>query len=146
MNERMSPEEYLRENGIYVTSTSGVSMSPMLRNRRDAVRIILKNGRLKKYDVAMFRRGKETVLHRVIKVLPDGYIIRGDNCIGSDTVKEENVVGVLVSFTRNNKQYETDDLSYRIYSRLIVAANPFLRFYIRLRSLIGKAIKKQTTQ
>ena len=37
-------------------------------------------GRLKKYDVPLYKKGDSYVLHRVMEVLPDSYIIRGDNC------------------------------------------------------------------
>ena len=31
--------------------------------------------RLKKYDVPLYRRGADYVLHRVVKVLPESYVI-----------------------------------------------------------------------
>ena len=65
-------EEILQKEGCLVTTTAGVSMYPMLRNRRDTVVIRPAAGRLKKYDVALYKRGESYVLHRVVKVLPDG--------------------------------------------------------------------------
>ena len=68
-------EDVLREKGLYVSTTAGVSMYPMLRDRRDTIMIRPAEGRLKKYDVPLYRRGKAYVLHRIVKVLPDSYVI-----------------------------------------------------------------------
>ena len=73
-------EDVLREKGLYVSTTAGVSMYPMLRDRRDTIMIRPAEGRLKKYDVPLYRRGEAYVLHRIVKVLPDSYVICGDNC------------------------------------------------------------------
>ena len=45
--ETKSVEEALRENGVYISTTSGVSMCPLFANRRDTVIISPVNGRLK---------------------------------------------------------------------------------------------------
>ena len=73
--ETRSVEEALRENGVYISTTSGVSMRPLFANRRDTVIISPVNGRLKKYDVPLYRRGDQYILHRIVKVLPDSYVI-----------------------------------------------------------------------
>ena len=85
-----SIETQLAENGFYVSTTVGVSMRPMLRNRRD--RIILRpvgEERLCKWDLPLYRRpdGKY-VLHRIIGVEDGYYIIRGDNTYAKEKVPE----------------------------------------------------------
>ncbi len=62
-------EEILEKDGKLVYKTKGVSMNPMLYQNRDLVVIEVPKGRLKKYDVALYKRGKSYVLHRVIGVL-----------------------------------------------------------------------------
>jgi len=95
-------EEVLDETGSLLYKNVGVSMLPLIREGRDFIYITKRpNERLKKYDVALFHRphikGRgEYVLHRILKVNPDStYWIVGDNCIGGETVKEENIIGVL---------------------------------------------------
>ena len=61
-------ESILDADGVFVSTTSGVSMYPMLRDRRDTIIVTRPKERLKKYDVALYRRGESYVLHRVIKV------------------------------------------------------------------------------
>ena len=65
-------EEILEKDGKLVYKTKGVSMNPMLYQNRDLVVIEVPKGRLKKYDVALYKRGKSYVLHRVIEVNDDG--------------------------------------------------------------------------
>ena len=96
-------EDVIKAQGFYASTTVGVSMKPMLRNRRDTIVIKPKTERLKKYDVPLYKRGDDYVLHRVIKVLPDGYIIRGDNCIDKEYVTDDMLLGVLAEFYRNPK-------------------------------------------
>ena len=94
-------EDVLREKGLYVSTTAGVSMNPMLRNRRDTIMVRPPEGRLKKYDVPLYRRGSAYVLHRIVKVLPDSYVICGDNCLEKEYgIREEQIIGVLVGFCR----------------------------------------------
>ena len=88
-------EQYLKENGEYVATTVGISMYPLLKHKQYAVKIVPVNRRLKKYDVALFRRGQQLVLHRVIKVYPDRYFIRGDNCENGEIVYDSQIIGVL---------------------------------------------------
>lgn len=65
MGETVSIEQMLDEKGIYIGTTVGTSMEPLLRTRRDVVVIEKPAGRLKKYDVPLYRRGEDYVLHRM---------------------------------------------------------------------------------
>ena len=59
-------EQELREGKTCVSTTVGDSMEPMLRNRKDTVIIKPVSGKLKRYDLPLYRRpdGKY-VLHRI---------------------------------------------------------------------------------
>lgn len=125
-------EEFIAEKGEYVATTAGNSMYPLLRDKKYAVRIVQPSGRLKKYDVALFRRGKQLVLHRVIKVYPDKYYIRGDNCESGEYVEESQIIGVLTEIQGKDKHIKITDKSYILYSYLTVFFYP-LR-YVRKKS------------
>ncbi len=128
-------ERELAENGVYVSTTSGVSMVPMLRNRRDTIVVEPTDKRLKKYDVALYRRGDSYVLHRVIAVLPDSYVIRGDNCIAKEYgITDKHVLGKLTAFYRKNKKVNMEGFLYRSYSRLICILHPFVTLKLRICS------------
>ena len=92
----MKFEEFLEEKGWLVYKTKGVRMLPMLHENQDLVVIRTPEGRLKKYDVALYKRGETYVLHRVIGVTEGGYDIRGDNTYAIEKVPEEAVIGVLI--------------------------------------------------
>ena len=97
-------EEVLEKEGRLVYRIKGVSMLPMLRQNSDIVVIARPQGRLKKYDVALYRRGPSYVLHRVIGLADDGYVICPPMLTfynGAETTDEqvEHVVGkVLMQF------------------------------------------------
>ena len=114
--ERLKIEDVLREEGVYVATICGVSMYPMLRNRRDTVVIKPYEGRLKKYDVPLYKIGDKYILHRIIKVLPDSYIIRGDNTEEKEyDISEKNILGVLTTFYRDEKEVNMNGFAYKTY-------------------------------
>lgn len=131
--EDRSFEDILKQDGWLVYKTRGISMQPMLREDRDVVLIEKPKGRLKKYDVALYRRGAAYVLHRVIGVHEGGYDIRGDNTVLLESVPEEAVIGVLTSFIREGKKYEVTDISYQWYARIWSDAFPVRMLFWRLR-------------
>ncbi|MBQ3703022.1 MAG: S24/S26 family peptidase [Oscillospiraceae bacterium] len=110
-------EELLARDGRLVYKTKGTSMEPMLRQNRDLVVIEVPASRLKKDDVAFYRRGESYVLHRVIDVKEDRYLIRGDNTYTLENVPEKAVLGVLTAFVRKGKQHSVDEDGYRRYVR-----------------------------
>ena len=96
-------EDVLRQERVYASTTHGVSMYPLLRDGRDTVVIRPPEGRLRKYDVPLYRVGPKYVLHRIVRVLPDGYVIRGDNCLTEEHVRDEQVIGVLTALYRGDR-------------------------------------------
>ena len=101
--EKLKIEDAVAEQGVYIGPTVGVSMLPMLKNRRDTIVVKPKTERLKRLDVALYKRGDDYVLHRVLAPVEGGYIIRGDNCYADENVPEEAVFGVLTEFFRKDK-------------------------------------------
>ena len=141
MNKRI--EELLAEDGMYVSTTSGVSMMPMLRDRRDTIVITPAAERLKKYDVALYRRGDDYLLHRVVKVLPDSYIICGDNCITLEKeITDAQVIGKLTEVRRGEKALRLDGFRYGLYCRYIVATFYPRRAFRRVKGAVYSAAKK----
>ena len=92
-------EQELALHGHTVVQTVGVSMEPLLHGRKSSVVLAAKQGPLQVRDVVLYRRpAGEYVLHRVVKVLDGAYLIRGDNCIGSETVPAAQVLGVMAGY------------------------------------------------
>ena len=57
------------------TRSWGVSMLLMLHQNRDIVVIVPPEGRLKKYDVALYKRGSSYIFHRIIGIQNEEYQI-----------------------------------------------------------------------
>lgn len=110
-----SIEDILAKGGVYVSPTVGVSMRPLLRQGKDRVILVPPQGRLQKYDVPLYRRGNDYVLHRIVAVRPDDYVVLGDNCVTREYVKDEQIVGVLTGFYRGKRYVELTAPFYRAY-------------------------------
>lgn len=123
----MTIEELLKRDGKLIYKTRGVSMEPMLRQNRDLVVLKTPTARLKPYDVALYKRGTALVLHRVLQVKEDHYLIRGDNTYSMERVPDDAVLGVLTSFQRKGKQISVTDGRYQLYVKFWCAIYP-LRF------------------
>ena len=141
-NQKYTIEEVLRSQGKYVGPTVGVSMQPLLKNHRDTVVIQSKTDRLKPLDVALYKRGDDYVLHRVLEVTDWGYIIRGDNCYSDERIKEDAVIGVLAEFFRKGKHVFCDDKKYLRYVHRRLKNYPIRRVYIQVKHAIISRIKK----
>ena len=129
-------EEILARDGRrLIYKTKGFSMQPMLTQNRDLVIIETFEGRLKPYDVALYKRGKQYVLHRVLSLGEGVYYIRGDNTYMIETVPETNVLGVLTGFVRNGKSHlVTEPFWHKIYPLRAFR----MRCRRRLRNLLAK--------
>lgn len=117
---RSTFEEELKEKGVLVYTNVGTSMRPLIRQGKDVM--IIKSFdnccKLKKMDVPLYKRENgQYVLHRIIKVTKDGYVIRGDNTYSNEYgVTDSQILGVLSGVIRNGKEISVNSLGYRVYS------------------------------
>ena len=126
---RRKIEDVLASEGFYMGPPVGVSMWPMLRNRHDVMMVVPAEGELRRYDVALYRRGKKYVLHRVVGHYGNGsekgYVICGDNCVTLEYIPREDVLGVLRGFYRDGHHIDCEtSRGYHAYSKLWVALFP----------------------
>lgn len=135
-------EELLERDGRLVYRIKGVSMNPMLRQNRDLVIIEPAPSALRKYDVALYRRGDSYVLHRVIGVIEGGYLIRGDNTYVTERVPDSEVIGVLTGFQRGGVSHDVAEPGYRLYSRLWTAIYPLRKAAVYFRRAAVKCARK----
>ena len=113
-------EEMLRRDGYIIYTNVGRSMMPLLREHRDVIEIRVRpEPRSRKYDVVLYQRGGKYILHRVLKVLPDGYLIAGDhNTFLERDVTDAMILGVMTRVIRGGNSIHPEDLRYRLYVRL----------------------------
>lgn len=116
----VSFEDELNAHGKLVYTNVGTSMMPILRQHRD-VMVIQKRpeGRLKKYDAVLYKRGGKYILHRILKVTDTGYVICGDNCRKREyDIRDENILGVLTAVVRDGREISVTDRGYLCYVHL----------------------------
>ena len=113
-------EDVIDRDGRLVYTNVGDSMKPLIRQDRDILIIEKKEGRLKKYDVPLYKRDSgQYVLHRVLKVRSDDYVICGDNRYSKEYgITDRNIIGVLTAVVRNGREISMTDIRYRIYVHL----------------------------
>lgn len=140
--EKKKIEDVLVEKGVYIGPTVGVSMLPLLKNRRDTIVVKKKTERLKRLDVALYKRGNDYVLHRVLMPIDGAYIIRGDNCYSDELIPEENVIGVLTECFRKGKHIYCTDKKYIRYAERRIKNYKVRRFFVLLKIKIKVFIKK----
>lgn len=139
MNDIKQIEDVIKEQGMLVCTTSGTSMYPMLRNRRDTIIVTPYEGRLKKYDVPLYKTGSRYVLHRIVKVREQDYVICGDNCERKEYgITDEQILGVLTGFYRGAKRIDMSNWKYKAYARLACASFPIRRIRGYMRRIARK--------
>ena len=135
MEQSKSIKEILDTYGKYTGLTMGTSMKPLIHEQRDNIIVVKNKGRLKKYDVPVYvtRQGKY-IMHRIVKVCDDHYVIVGDNLIKKEYVTDDMICGVLVGFYKDGKKYIDcqNSKAYKLYSKIWVALLPVRPFILLL--------------
>ncbi len=126
-------EELLRTEGRLIYSNVGDSMWPLIREGRDLLVIERRPGRLRRYDVPLYRRDSgQCVLHRVLQVRENDYVICGDNRWRIETgVTDRQVLGVLTAVIRDGKELPVTDWRCRLYAHLWCDLFPLRAFLLR---------------
>ena len=97
-------EQVLREQGEIWRPIEGNSMMPLLDETTDIVKLVAAPPRLARYDLPLYRRPSgELVLHRIIKVRRNHYIICGDNRTRYERVPYEWVIALAVGRYRQQE-------------------------------------------
>lgn len=145
MTDAINFEQYFKENDRLIYTNVGVSMLPLLRQGKDL--FILerkKSGRCNVGDVVLYRRRDQYVLHRIIEVKPDDYVIIGDNCTEKEYgITDNNILAVMISFIRNGKNYSVNTFSYRIYSFIWLKTITMRIFITKMLHVLKRLLKHE---
>ena len=139
----MSFEEVLEENGSIIYTNIGFSMMPLLRQKRDIIEIQKKStGRCKKYDAVLYKRGDRYILHRILKVLPDTYVIAGDhNTFLDPPVTDDMILGVMTRVIRDGKSITPDNFWYKVYVHLGCDFYPIRIFLLKAKAFVYRCLR-----
>lgn len=114
-------EELLAETGELFTTANGVSMLPCIRPKRDMLHLVKPKENIRKYDVILYKRTNGTyILHRVMDVGADSYVLCGDNqWVLEHGITDEQVLGVLRGFYRGKRYVDCQkNFLYHFYVKL----------------------------
>ncbi len=143
--DEMAPliREILAESGEVSFVSAGVSMLPTIRDRKDTVTLVRPQGKLKKGDVPFYQRDNgQYILHRVIYVNGDTYVMRGDNQWENEyNVRHDQIIGVLYSFDRDGKTHKVTDTGYKLYVKFLPLIRVYRKYYYLLKSKVYSFIK-----
>ncbi len=131
-------EATVAEGGEFILYTRGTSMLPFLRENETAAALIAP-GEPRKNDTVLYKRADGTyVLHRIVKVRSDGFVMCGDNQFRLERgIKMEQIIAKLSAVIKNDERDELDSKKYRRYLRRL----PLRRMYKRLRACARVIIK-----
>lgn len=126
-------EEEIARNGKLIYTNVGDSMMPLIRQGKDLIVIEPVHGRLKKYDVPLYKRDSgQYVLHRILKVRKNDYVICGDNRWQKEYgISDRHITGVLTKIIRDGKTVSVKDKKYLMYVRLWCDFFPVRAFILR---------------
>lgn len=141
MQETANYKTELEKNGAIAFVPRGNSMWPIIKNHKQSVIIRKKelSERLKPLDVAFYlRKNGAFVLHRVISLTEQGYVMCGDSQYALEQVEEGQVFGVLEGFYKGKKYVKATDTKYikkvkKWYSRKFLRKLRLKCFYLRNR-------------
>jgi len=135
-------EEQLDEAGYVLSLSVGTSMRPIIRQRTEQLLIERIDELPKKRDVVLFKRsGGKYVLHRIVKVQEDHYLIRGDNCYNDEVVYPTQLVGILKGFYRGDRFVDCQkNICYKMYVSIWLMSYP-VRTRLRFLAKNARALR-----
>lgn len=136
-------EDEIKRTGRIIYTNVGDSMMPLIKQGRDVFVISAVNGRLKRYDIPLYKRDSgQYVLHRILKVRKNDYVICGDNrCNKEYGITDRHIIGVLSGIIRDGREIPVTDIKCRIYAHLWCDLFPVRVLIIRIRQIFKRRLK-----
>ena len=145
MNDR-EIEEYLDTHGMLVKKNVGTSMMPLIRQGRDLMVIRKVSTPPKRKDAVLYKRGDKYVLHRIVGIKKDGYVLCGDHHWQKEyPVTDDKIIGILKSVIRDGKEIKSTSLRYKIYTFLWCDLFPIRAAILKIKyklHILKRKIKK----
>lgn len=115
---------------------AGNSMSPFLINERDVICFRKPDRELKKGDIVFYQRlNGQYIMHRIIRVRPEGYDIAGDAQKEIESpVAREQIFAVITKVKRKGRWIGPGNLWWEFFEHIWVNMVPFRRGLIAIYS------------
>lgn len=132
----------ISDGGLFRLYIKGTSMLPLLRQGKDSV-MLATPSELRKNDIILYKRSDGSyVLHRIIRIKKDGYLICGDNQFVIERgINSNNVIAKVVSFFRDENEIKLDNEKYLTYIKSLKKRRIKKRLFNYL-SLIKNLLKR----
>ena len=107
MNNNLNFRDIIESKGFLVSTIVGISMYPLLRQRKDSVHLVKIDKPLKKNDVILYQRDSgQYVLHRLIKIKNGKYIFCGDNQWQKEYgITDRHIIALMEGYYRKEKYH-----------------------------------------
>ena len=137
-------KEQLSVGGSVTFGPKGTSMLPLIRQNIDSVVISPVSGALKKYDVPLYQRDDgHYVLHRIVGVGKNGYVMCGDNQFSRERgITDKQIIGVMTAVIKPEGKISVTDKDYIKYARRRVLRQSVYGFVYKVRRRIARILKK----
>lgn len=138
-------EEELARTGKLIYTNVGDSMMPLIRQDKDLLIIEKAQGRLRKYDVPLYRRDSgQYVLHRILQVRKNDYVICGDNRWKKEYgITDRHIIGVLTGIVRNGKTIPVANKKYQLYVHIWCDFFPIRAAIVRVIMKLKREMRKR---
>ena len=129
-------EEVLAEKGTLIYTNVGDSMYPLIKPR-DLLVIKRPELPLKRLDIPLYKRDSgQYVLHRILKVRKDDYLICGDNRVVTESgITDRHIIGVLTDIIRSGETISVYSTKNRIYAHFCCDFMPLKRVIFRIKQM-----------
>ena len=136
-------EDEIKRTGRIIYTNVGDSMMPLIKQGRDVLVISVVNGRLKRYDIPLYKRDSgQYVLHRILKVRKNDYVICGDNRFNKEYgITDRHIIGVLSGIIRDGREIPVTNIKCRIYAHLWCDLFPVRVLIIHIRQIFKRRLK-----
>ena len=130
---KSSFEEEIQRKGYLLYRVEGDSMMPLIRQDKDLVLISGKpEGRLKKYDVPLYKRDSgQYVLHRIVRICGTEVILMGDgNFRETESCRLSDIMGIVTKIIRNGRYVDCNTRAERYKAEIWSALLPIRRYLL----------------
>jgi len=115
----------------------GDSMLPTLVGGKDEVTLVSPT-RIKPMDICLYERKDGVfVLHRLVKIKRDEYLMKGDNQLWIERgISRENIIAVVKNYNHAGKSIDCQKITYRMKHRLLNKTKIFKRIKRKLKKYL----------
>lgn len=133
--------EKLNSGASVTIQPKGTSMLPLIHQGRDEVVLEKPKTRLKKYDIAFYKRASgQFVLHRIIRVRKNDYVFCGDNQRDYEyNITDDMILAVVEKLVIDGRTIAVDDKEYLKYCKkqlLVIKKRRIIRALKRIAKFI----------